>query len=668
MLEQIHSPSDLQNISYSDLVELAQEIRQTIITTVLRNGGHLGSNLGIVELTIALHRVFHSPDDVLLFDTGHQTYVHKLLTGRVNEFQSLRQPGGMSGYPSRKESAHDWIENSHASTALSYAHGLAASFRLQGQKRRVIALVGDGSLTGGLAYEALNNIGHSHERVLIVLNDNGRSYAPTISRLSTGLTSLRLYPSYVKTRERLRKAVKDMPAVGDVAYSSIHRITSALREIAAPHQFFEALGIRYAGPIDSSNMVQLEEALSRAAMWEGPILLHVLSRKGNGYEPAEHDDIQRLHDVKPASPVSAPTSQTSLDDAHGQSAVRPAVYTNGHITSYTDAFSRALVKLGKTNTNIVAITAAMPGPTGLLPFKDLFPDRFFDVGIAEEHALTAAAGMAMGGLRPVVAVYSTFFSRAFDQANLDISLHNLPVTLVLDRAGITGDDGPSHNGAYDLALLTAIPGMTIFTPSSAEEIEPMLTEALHTPGPSAIRFPKTSPPERISTVGHGLHARLAQPGDSLICILAVGKALEYAEGAARLLKEHQVSPTVWDVRVVSPPDPEMLYDALSHSLVVTVEDGMRYGGAGSYLYQSMMDLCLPSTAGNNASSVPGESDILHVPYHLCLGLPRCHLAHNRPSNLLESVGLSAKGVMESILSAIEAFRLPLDDHVLQDMG
>ncbi|MHB8262176.1 MAG: 1-deoxy-D-xylulose-5-phosphate synthase [Acidimicrobiales bacterium] len=658
MLEQIHSPSDLRILSYDELTVLAQEIRQTIITTVLKNGGHLGSNLGIVELTIALHRVFHSPDDVLLFDTGHQTYVHKLLTGRINDFQSLRQPGGMSGYPSRKESDHDWIENSHASTALSYAHGLATSFRLQGQRRRVIALVGDGSLTGGLAYEALNNIGHSHERVLIVLNDNGRSYAPTISRLSTGLTSLRLYPSYIKTREKLRKVVKDLPAVGDVAYDSIHRITSALREMAAPHQFFEALGIRYAGPIDSSNLAQLEEALHRAAMWEGPMLLHVLSRKGNGYEPAENDDIQRLHDVKP-SPSPSATHHASLDDAHGQSAVRPAC-SNGHIKNYTDAFSQALIKLGKADKNIVAITAAMPGPTGLLPFKDLFPDRFFDVGIAEEHALTAAAGMAMGGLRPVVAVYSTFFSRAFDQANLDISLHDLPVTLVLDRAGITGDDGPSHNGAYDLALLTAIPGMTIFAPSSAEEIEPMLSEALRLPGPSAIRFPKTAPPENTSPVGRGLHARLVQSGDSLVCMLAVGKALEYAEDAAKLLAKYGIKPTVWDVRVVAPPDVDMLGNALSHSLVVTVEDGLKYGGAGSYLYQSIMDFALSPNTGNTTS---GASVPLRVPYHLCLGLPKRHLAHNRPGRLLELLGLSGNGVTASLLSALETLDLLPVDHM-----
>ncbi len=299
MLELINGPDDLRALSYDDLVALAEEIRQTIITTVIHNGGHLGSNLGIVELTIALHRVFNSPNDILLFDTGHQAYVHKLLTGRVGEFPTLRQPGGMSGYPSRKESPHDWIENSHASTALSYACGIAASLRLQGDDRRVVALVGDGSLTGGIAYEALNNIGHSQERVLIVLNDNGRSYAPTISRLSTGLTSLRLYPNYVRTRERFRQAVKNMPAIGDVAYESIHRVTSALREMAAPHQFFEALGIRYAGPIDSSNLPQLEEALRRASIWQGPILLHVLTTKGKGYAPAENDNIQRLHDVKP---------------------------------------------------------------------------------------------------------------------------------------------------------------------------------------------------------------------------------------------------------------------------------------------------------------------------------------------------------------------------------
>ena len=667
MLELINSPDDLRALSYDDLTTLAEEIRETIITTVINNGGHLGSNLGIVELTIALHRVFDSPNDILLFDTGHQAYVHKLLTGRVREFSTLRQPGGLSGYPSRKESRHDWIENSHASTALSYAYGIAASLRLLADDRRVVALVGDGSLTGGIAYEALNNIGHSQERVLIVLNDNGRSYAPTISRLSTGITSLRLYPNYVKTREKFRQTVKNMPAIGDVAYESIHRITSALREMAAPHQFFEALGIRYAGPIDSSNLPQLEEALRRASIWQGPILLHVLSTKGKGYAPAENDNIQRLHDVKPntineddtlsttlssvtpysTSGISSGTSITSL----GTSQQHPDTTSRGRPRTYTDAFSKALVELGKLHRDVVAITAAMPGPTGLLPFKELFPERFFDVGIAEEHALIAAGGMAMAGMRPIVAIYSTFFSRAFDQANLDISLHDLPVILVLDRAGITGDDGPSHNGAYDLALLTAIPDMTILTPSCPEDIEPMLREAYKLGKPVAIRFPKTLPIEFEKTSSDGLHARLLNHG-SLVCILAVGKTVPYAQDALNLLSQQGIEATLWDVQAVSPADTTMLADAMGHSLVVTVEDGIRYGGAGNYLYQSLMDSFF-------ATSTEGFS--VTPPYHLCLGLPRKHLKQGKPDQILQSVGISAQGISDSIQSALVKLGIKLSD-------
>ncbi len=411
------------------------------------------------------------------------------------------------------------MENSHASTILSYAHGLASAFQLQGSQRRVVAVVGDGALTGGMAYEALNNLGHSGTPVVIVLNDNGRSYAPTVSRLSLGLTHLRLNPAYVQARQRIRHLIRELPGVGDLAYSGVHGLTSALREVVTPHTFFEALGIRYAGPIDGHDIAGVEQALANASEWPGPIVVHVMTQKGRGYAPAEDDDVQRLHDVKVSVPTEAISDGPGDTGPSGRAEVAPGAGTptadGGEVaavlpvTTFTDAFTRSLLRHAEADPRIVAITAAMPGPTGLLPFEARFPDRFVDVGIAEQHAVTAAAGMAMAGMRPVVAVYSTFFSRAFDQANLDVGLHRLPVVLVLDRAGITGDDGPSHHGVLDMALGLSIPGMTVFAPSSAPEVEVMLAEALTLDGPSMIRFPKTPAPwVEPGIVGSGLRRPL----------------------------------------------------------------------------------------------------------------------------------------------------------------
>jgi len=619
LLDDIHDPADLRKLSDDQLTALAAEIRGCIVDRVTVNGGHLGSNLGAVELTLALHRVFESPRDVVLWDTGHQAYVHKLVTGRTASFPTLRQPGGLSGYPSRSESPHDWIENSHASTALSYAHGVAVGLHLLGEHdRRVVAVVGDGSLTGGMAYEALNNLGHSGTRVVIILNDNGRSYAPTVSRLSAGLTHLRLSPSYVHARERTRRALRRIPGFGGVAYSSVHGVTSAVREIVTPHRFFEALGVRYAGPIDGHDIGGMEEAFAHAAEWDGPIVVHVLTQKGRGYAPAEEDEVQRLHDFKVQPSVVAPDASAPL--------------------SYTDAFTRAMLDAAAERPELVAITAAMPGPTGLLPFQAEHPDRFLDVGIAEQHAVTAAAGMAMAGLRPVVAVYSTFFSRAFDQANLDVGLHHLPVVFALDRAGITGDDGPSHHGVLDLSLALSIPGMTVFAPSSAQEIPVMLECALGLEGPSTIRFPKTrsrQAPE--GGVGRGLEARCSRRGDGSVCLLAVGKMVEAAEEAAAKLAADGVDATVWDVRVVSPPDPAMLADAAAHRLVVTVEDGIRVGGAGSFLVEAMRDAAGPR----------------HVlPPVAVLGVPRAYVAQGKPDGILAALGLDGPGVAASVRLAL----------------
>ncbi|HUY43174.1 MAG TPA: 1-deoxy-D-xylulose-5-phosphate synthase [Acidimicrobiales bacterium] len=613
ILPSIETPADLQALSYDELEQLSQEIRDFIIQTVTTTGGHLGSNLGVVELTLALHRVFESPKDILLWDTGHQAYVHKLLTGRRYGFKHLRQRGGLSGYPNRSESQHDWIESSHASTALSYAHGLSVALEQRhelighGGKRHVVAIVGDGSLTGGMAYEALNNLGHSNQRVVIVLNDNGRSYAPTISKLSESLTALRTNRAYLTLRERIRRLVPHLPRVGKAAYLGIDGFTSVVREMVTPHTFFENLGVRYVGPIDGHDIEALETVLKSASQWDGPIVVHVLTQKGRGYAPAMSDEL-KMHDYK---------LPPRLNDEDV-----PA-------TSFTKAFSDALVTMASADERIVALTAAMAGPTGLLTFQERFPQRFFDVGIAEQHAVTAAAGMAMGGLKPVVAVYATFFSRAFDQAHLDVGLLDLPVVFVFDRAGITGDDGPSHHGLLDIALALAIPNMTVFAPSSAEELAGMLATALSLTSPSAIRFPKTLPKPFDGKVGEGLSARKVKTGDGSLCVLAVGKMAPNALQALELLGEDAAHVTLYDVRVL-PPDPAMISDALTHERVLTIEDGTRHGGAGTLMVSALRS---------------GAQDVAQpFPTTRILGVPRAYLEHHRPDDLLAELGLDPEGI------------------------
>ena len=466
--------------------------------------------------------MFDSPKDILLWDTGHQSYVHKLVTGRRARFSTLRQMDGMSGYPNRAESEHDWVENSHASTILSYAHGLALAESATGSDRRIIAVIGDGSMTGGMAYEGLNNLGVSGSRAIIILNDNGRSYAPTVSRLSESLARLRLHPSYVKQQAKLRRLVSEMPVVGEQLERGLEGAKAAIREMFEPPAFFEQLGVRYTGPVDGHDIPRLEHALRNAAEYNGPIVVHVLTQKGRGYAPAENDPIKRLHDTSEAKPGS-----------------------------YTAAFTEALIKEAEERPEVVAMTAAMPDSTGLLPFAERFPDRCVDVGIAEQHAVTAAAGMAMGGLRPVVAIYSTFLTRAVDQVNLDVGLHDLPVVFCVDRAGITGDDGPSHHGVLDLVLLSKVPSMTILAPSSYAELQVMLHDALDiTTGPVAIRWPKTMPPDRESDdVGVGLRARRVRAAnDPEVCLLALGKLLEPAIDAAQNLADDGRGVSVWDIR------------------------------------------------------------------------------------------------------------------------
>ena len=597
---------------------MAAEIRSFIVQAVSVTGGHLGSNLGAVELTLALHRVFDSPTDIVLWDTGHQAYVHKLVTGRQGMFTSLRQPGGLSGYPSRAESDHDWVENSHASTILSYAHGVATAVEAQHLDRTVVAVIGDGSMTGGMAYEGLNNLGNTGSKVVIVLNDNGRSYAPTSSKLSESLTRLRLNPTYVRQRARLTRALGRVP-MGGRLHRGVESAEAAVREMWEPPAFFEQLGVRYTGPIDGHDVEGVEKALRHAAEWDGPIVVHLLTQKGRGYKPAEEDDEMCLHDVKVFDPIT------------GQMINKP-------VPSYTSTFADAIVRAGERDERVFAITAAMPGSTGLLPFQARFPDRFLDVGIAEQHAVTSAAGMAMFGLRPVVAIYSTFLTRAYDQVTYDVGLHDQPVVFVVDRAGITGDNGASHHGVLDLALLTKVPGMTLFAPSSAQELEVMLDEALRIDsGPSAIRFPGTAarevPPDQV---GSGLKARQVRAGSGDVVILSVGKMLESAEGAAAMLEaEHGVSATVWDVRVCKPIDPAMLRDAAAHRLVVTVEDGVRVGGVGSAI----------------AMGVAEQAEDHVSPPVVVLGTPSEFISHGKPDLILAELGLDAAGIVAAVVKA-----------------
>lgn len=597
ILDSIDEPADLRKLDQDGVELLAAEMRSLIVSTVERNGGHLGSNLGIVELTIAMHRVFRSPDDVILYDTGHQTYPHKLLTGRRHGFADLRQPGGLSGYPSHIESEHDWIENSHASTALSYAHGFATAFRARGDQRRVVAVVGDGSLTGGMAFEGLNNLGHSNSNVTIILNDNGRSYAPTVSMLSESLMKIRSNPVYMRRQQRIESIAKSVPWVGDMVSRGIDATKAAIRHMWEPPAFFEQLGIRYMGPFNGHDVDELEQVLENVKYFEGPTVVHVLTQKGRGYAPAENDLVKNLHD----------TSSIKTD-------------------SYTAAFADALVDLGERNEDVVAITAAMPDSTGLLPFMEKFPRRAYDVGIAEQHAVTMATGMALGGMRPVLAIYATFLTRAIDQVNLDAALHEQPIVLCLDRAGITGDDGASHHGILDMVLLSKVPGMTIFAPSSYEELRVMLDTAIGiTDGPSAIRWPKTPAPSvSPDQVGFGFNARQLAEGTS-VCFIGVGKMLEVASAAAQTLEAEGVSCSVWDPRVVSPLDPVMIAEAAKHDVVVTIEDGLRDGGIG----QAIRDHVSSST----------------ITPVVVMGVPTLHIPHGKPDEILSMLGLDVPGVV-----------------------
>jgi 1-deoxy-D-xylulose-5-phosphate synthase len=616
VLRRLSAPADLRALSHEELVLLAAEIRDALVQTVSRTGGHLGPNLGAVELTIAVHRVFDSPTEPILFDVGHQAYVHKMLTGRAAQMPTLRQSGGLSGYPSRAESEHDWIENSHASTALSYADGLAKAFAIRDEHRPVVAIVGDGALTGGMCWEALNNIAASDRQVIVVVNDNGRSYSPTIGGLAEHLAGLRLRPGYERMLGQVKGALGRTPVVGAPLYDALHGMKRGIKDLLAPQGMFEDLGLKYLGPVDGHDLVALENAFTLARGYGGPVIVHCVTRKGYGYAPAENDEADQMHQSRGFDP------ETGLARSSGG-------------RTWTGVFGEELVRLGERRDDIVAITAAMCDPTGLSAFARRFPARTFDVGIAEQHALTSAAGLASGGLHPVVAIYATFLNRAFDQLLMDVALHELPVTLVLDRAGITGEDGASHNGMWDLALLGMVPGIRIAAPRDEATLRAELGEAVeHAAGPTVVRFPKTPPGPDLPALRHvGGVDVLAEPGPAEhvdVLVVAVGATAADVVEAAAAVRGAGYTVRVLDPRWVTPVEPAVIALARLAALVVTVEDGVVVGGVGSRIAQALRE------AGVDVATRE-------------LGIPAKFLAHGKVSDVRSRAGLTVQDIGRRIV-------------------
>jgi 1-deoxy-D-xylulose-5-phosphate synthase len=624
LLESIDGPNDLKRLDAAHLPKLAEEIRDFLVSAVAKTGGHLGPNLGAVELTIAVHRVFDSPSEPVVFDTGHQAYVHKLLTGRRDGFTKLRQRGGLSGYPSRAESEHDWVENSHASTALSYVDGIAKAFAIQGIKRTVVAVVGDGALTGGMCWEALNNIAAAKDRsVVVVVNDNGRSYSETIGGLAEHLTTLRTNPRYEKALEKVKEVLGHTPLVGEPLYDALHGMKKGLKDVLTPQGLFEDLGLKYVGPINGHDVAAMESAFTRARRFGGPVIVHCVTTKGLGYGPAENDQLDHLH------------GPGAFDPLTGVELPKPA--------GWTGVFSDEIVKIGADRPDIVGITAAMLHPVGLAAFAKAHPQRTFDVGIAEQHAVTSAAGLAMGGLHPVVCVYSTFLNRAFDQLLMDVALHRLPVTFVLDRAGVTGDDGPSHNGMWDLSILSLVPGIRIAVPRDGARLRELLHEVIAVEdGPTAIRFPKGALPpdiERVDRIGSiDVLRRDAEPD---VLLIAYGPMAAMALEVAQRLADHGVATTVIDPRWVLPIDPALPTLAASHSLIVTIEDHGRHGGAGATLATALRDR--------------GIDTPLRIQ-----SIPQQFLHQGKRAELLADIGLTAQEISRQVVESV-AGRALLDE-------
>ena len=616
LLDQIHQPADLRQLKPSELTALAAEIRAFLIAHVGRTGGHLGSNLGIVELTIALHRVFDSPHDPIIFDTGHQAYVHKMLTGRAGQFETLRQAGGLSGYPSRAESPHDWLENSHASAALSWAEGMAKAFHLRGETdRTVVAVVGDGSLTGGMAWEALNNIAVDELPIVIVVNDNGRSYQPTVGGLAKQFSGLRTDPRYEQTLNVFRSVIGKTPLVGGTAVDILGALKAGLKDVLVPQSMFSDLGIKYIGPFDGHDIAATERALRQAKRYGGPVIVHAITRKGKGLDAAEHD-MERFHAVD------------QLDVVTGE---RRDENTQG---SWTAAFGHALLQQARRRPNVVALTAAMLHPTGLWLMADEFPERVFDVGIAEQHAVAAAAGMAAAGLHPVVAVYSSFLNRAFDQLTMDVGLHHAGVTFVLDRAGVTGPDGASHHGQWDVGLAGLVPGLKLAAPRDRRRLAEALDVALGVgDGPTVLRYPKGNPPpDREAVERWGSLDVLLHQGETDVLLVGYGALLPTAIVSAEILAGQNIGVAVVDPVWALPVADDLVAAAARHRLVVTLEDDLVAGGLGSQL-QSAMDV-----AG------------VDVPLRQ-FGLPKAYLPAGTRDEILTQVGLTPSAIAESVASA-----------------
>ncbi|MGW9122780.1 1-deoxy-D-xylulose-5-phosphate synthase [Streptomyces sp. NPDC055663] len=619
ILESIRGPHDLKALNEAQLDELTQDIRQFLIQAVARTGGHLGPNLGVVELTVALHRAFDSPADRILWDTGHQSYVHKLLTGR-QDFSKLRGKGGLSGYPSREESAHDVIENSHASTVLGWADGIAKAHQVLGCEDHVVAVIGDGALTGGMAWEALNNIAAAKDRpLIIVVNDNERSYGPTIGGLANHLATLRTTDGYERFLAWGKDVLRQTPVIGQPLYESLHGAKKGFKDAFAPQGMFEDLGLKYVGPIDGHDIAAVESALHRAKRFHGPVLVHCLTEKGRGYPPALLDDADRFHAVGAMDPLTC----APLAPADGP--------------SWTSVFGDEIAAIGAERPDVVAITAAMLHPVGLTKFAEAFPDRVWDVGIAEQHAAVSAAGLATGGLHPVVAVYATFLNRAFDQLLMDVALHRCGVTFVLDRAGVTGPDGPSHNGMWDMSVLQVVPGLRIAAPRDAGELRAQLREAVAIDdAPTVIRFPKGSVGEQVPAVGRiGGMDVLHRADDPDVLLVAVGVLAPVCLKAADLLAGAGIRCTVVDPRWVKPVDGELPPLAARHRLVAVVEDNSRAGGVGSAVGQALRD------AG------------VDVPLR-AFGIPEQFLAHGKRAEVLADIGLTPVEIAGRISAALAA--------------
>ncbi|MFG3527603.1 1-deoxy-D-xylulose-5-phosphate synthase [Streptomyces sp. NPDC047917] len=619
ILESIRGPHDLKALNEAQLDELARDIRQFLIQAVARTGGHLGPNLGVVELSIALHRAFDSPVDRILWDTGHQSYVHKLLTGR-QDFSKLRGKGGLSGYPSREESAHDVIENSHASTVLGWADGLAKAHQVLGRSDHVVAVTGDGALTGGMAWEALNNIAAARDRpLIIVVNDNERSYGPTIGGLADHLATLRTTDGYERFLSWGKDVLRQTPVIGQPLYESLHGAKKGFKDAFAPQGMFEDLGLKYMGPIDGHDIAAVESALHRAKRFHGPVLVHCLTEKGRGYPPALLDEADRFHTVGAMDPLTC----APLAPAGGP--------------SWTSVFGDEIARIGAERADVVAITAAMLHPVGLTKFAEAFPDRVWDVGIAEQHAAVSAAGLATGGLHPVVAVYATFLNRAFDQLLMDVALHRCGVTFVLDRAGVTGPDGPSHNGMWDMSLLQVVPGLRIAAPRDADQLRSQLREAVDVDdAPTVIRFPKEPVGEPVPAVGRiGAMDVLHRSQDADVLLVAVGVLAPVCLKAADLLAGAGIRCTVVDPRWVKPVDEALPPLAGRHRLVAVVEDNSRAGGVGSAVGQALRD------AG------------VDVPLRT-FGIPEQFLAHGKRAEVLADIGLTPVEIAGRISAALAA--------------